>query len=117
MGSSIPTRIDHHLYAAAQAVAARHHRSAAQQIAHWAEIGRALEESPTVNLRAVERVLQGQAAYDDLGEREQAIVRATWDVEVDRRVEGLDLAQEFRAAGTPWVEADDEGHLIVSDQG
>ena len=48
-----------------------------------------------------------------LQEREQAIVRGTWDEQIAERFASLDLEKKFRAAGVDWVEADDEGNLVV----
>ena len=80
---------------------------AAQQISHWARIGRELEASPVTSLRDIQRVLAGQSAYDDLGERGQAIVRAIWDEQMADRRGSLDLAAEFTQAGRSWSEADE----------
>jgi hypothetical protein len=110
--STMPTRIDGDLFAAAKSSGAVHSRSAAQQLAHWARIGREFEASSRVTQRDVEAVLAGDGSYDALQEREQAIVRASWDEQIAERISSLDLAGRFRAAGVAWVEADDEGNLV-----
>lgn len=56
-------------------------------------------------------MLAGDGSYDALQEREQAIVRGTWDEDVAKRLASLNLEQKFQAAGVEWVEADDEGNL------
>jgi hypothetical protein len=71
------TRIDSDLFAAAKSSGAVHSRSAAQQLAHWARIGREFEASTSVGRREIEAVLAGDGFYDALQEREQAIVRGT----------------------------------------
>lgn len=109
----MPTRVDGELFAAARSSGAVHSRSAAQQIAHWARIGRELEASPGVSQRDIEAVLAGDGSYDALQEREQAIVRGTWDEQIAGRLSSLDLEQTFQAAGVEWVEADDEGNLVA----
>jgi ParD-like antitoxin of type II bacterial toxin-antitoxin system len=111
--STIPTRVDGDLFAAAKSSGAVHSRSAAQQIAHWARIGREFEASARVSHRDVEAVLAGDRSYDALQEREQAIVRGTWDEQVGERLSSLNLEQKFQAAGVEWAEADDEGHLVA----
>jgi len=108
----MPTRIDGELFAAAKSSGAVHSRSAAQQLAHWARIGREFEASSRVAQRDVEAVLAGDGSYDALQEREQAIVRASWDEQIAERISSLDLERKFRAAGVTWVEADDEGNLV-----
>jgi hypothetical protein len=111
--STMPTRIDGDLFAAARSSGAVHSRSAAQQLAHWARIGRELEASASVSRRDIEAVLAGDGSYDALQEREQAIVRGTWDEDIAKRISSLNLEQKFRAAGVGWVEADDEGNVIT----
>src|SRR5881394_1846291 len=61
---STPTRVDQSLFEAARAAGALYSRSAAQQLAHWARLGRELEASPSVTQDAIARVLAGQALYD-----------------------------------------------------
>ena len=111
--TTMPTRVDGDLFAAAKSSGAVHSRSAAQQIAHWARIGREFEASHGVNHRDIEAVLAGDGSYDALQEREQAIVRGTWDERIAERIASLNLEKKFRAAGVDWVEADDEGNLVV----
>lgn len=109
----MPTRVDGDLFAAAKSSGAVHSRSAAQQLAHWARIGREFEASASVSHRDIEAVLAGDGSYDALQEREQAIVRGTWDEQIAERLSALDLEQKFQAAGMEWVEADDEGNLVT----
>ena len=108
----MPMRVDGDLFDAAKSVGAVASRSAAQQISHWARIGRELEASPVTSLRDIQRVLAGQAAYDELGERSQAVVRAYWDEQMAERLAHLDLAAEFTQAGRSWTEADKQGHAV-----
>jgi hypothetical protein len=110
---TMPTRVDGDLFAAAKSSGAVHSRSAAQQIAHWARIGREFEASNGVSHRDIEAVLAGDGSYDALQEREQAIVRGTWDEQVAQRLSSLNLEKKFMAAGVDWVEADDEGNVVA----
>lgn len=108
--ASSPTRLPDDLYDAANAVAAGHSRSTAQQIAHWARIGREFER---VSVRDVEAVLSGTRSYDDLTDREQAIARIELDERIEEQRRSLDLEAEFRARGiTSWVSADEDGHVV-----
>lgn len=109
----MPTRINGELFAAAKSSGAVHSRSAAQQIAHWARIGRELEASASVSQRDIEAVLAGVGSYDALREREQAIVRGAWDEQIADRLASLDLESTFSAGGVEWVEADDEGNVVA----
>lgn len=110
--ASMPTRVDGDLFDAAKTVGAVNSRSAAQQINHWARIGREFEASGRISLRDIERVLAGQASYDDIGEPAQAVVRATWDQRVAEKLASLDFAREFTEAGESWSEGDDSGQVV-----
>lgn len=111
----MPIRVDGELFDAAKSVGAVANRSAGQQLAYWARIGRELESSPGTSLRDIHRVLAGNASYDELGERNQAVVRAIWDEQMEARRAHLDLAAEFTRAGRSWTEADESGRAIVRD--
>lgn len=112
MATTSPTRIDDELYASAKVVGSLMSRSAAQQIAHWARIGREIEAAGSVSFRAVAAVLAARQNYDGLTPEEQAVVRAEWAERMDARREGLDLAQEFADEGRSYVELDDEGAVV-----
>ncbi len=114
--STTPTRFDAALFESAQVAGARTHRSAAQQLAHWARLGRELEASSGLSQRDIDRVLAGQISYDDIGEREQAAVRTAWREGVDADLASLDLRARFEAQGrTRWSEADDKGNVTVHE--
>ena len=113
MAQSAPIRIDGELYAAAKAVAASQDRSAAQQIAHWARVGRELEASRDISAAAIQDVLSGRRHYDNLATEEQAVVRAVWTERLDALARGIDLTDTLRAEGhTEVVEADPEGRVV-----
>lgn len=109
------TRIDQSLLNAAKVAGERHSRSAAQQIDHWARIGREFEAAPSTTHRAVDLVLSGRMSYDALPDVAQTVVRATWDELLTGDIAQLDLTAELRAAGDPWPENDTDGTLIERD--
>lgn len=109
---AMPTRIDADLYEVARAVAPRNSRSAAQQINHWARIGRQLEETPQISHQAVQLVLLGKLSYDELPDGLQAVVRAEWAGSVAERIGGLDLQAEMLADGASWAETDATGATV-----
>lgn len=115
MGTTSPTRIDDELYASAKIVGPLMSRSAAQQIAHWARIGRELEAAESVSHRDIEEVLSGGRDYDDLSAQEQAVVRAEWSERMDVRRQGLDLAHTFGGQGRSYVELDEHGDVAVRE--
>lgn len=114
--STTPTRFDAELFESAQTAGARSHRSAAQQLAHWARIGRELEAATGVSQRDIDRVLAGQMSYDDLGDRDQAVVRTAWREGIDADLAALDLRSQFETEGrTHWSEADPTGTVSVHE--
>ena len=113
MAGTAPTRIDEDVASAAKAAAALLSRSAAQQVNHWARIGRELEASKSLSQRDIAQVLAGRSSYDVLNAREQAVVRAEWSERMTALRDSLDLAAELTAAGQPWVEADKDGHVVA----
>ena len=117
MAANAPTRIDDDLFAAAKAAGAVLSRSAAQQVNHWARIGRQLEESSAISQRDIARVLAGEAPYDTLPAYEQAVVRAEWDERMTAVREGLDFTDELVASGQEWAEADADGVTLVHPPG
>jgi hypothetical protein len=112
VAGTAPTRIDPDVASAAKVAGELLSRSAAQQVNHWARIGRELEVSKSVSQREIAQVLGGRSSYDALNVREQAIVRAEWNERMAALRESLDLAAEFRAAGQDWVEADEDGNVV-----
>lgn len=115
MSSTNPIRVDGELFEAARSVGAVTSRSAAQQLSHWARIGRELENSPNTSTSEIQRILAGEpgATFDSLSVTDQAMVRANWDERVAERLATLDFAEEFAREGTEWSEADDRGVVTV----
>jgi hypothetical protein len=116
MATTSPTRIDDELYASAKAAGEVMSRSAAQQIAHWARIGREIETG-TSSHREIARVLAGTTSYDDLGSRDQAVVRARWSERMTGLRESLDLAEELAAEGVSYSELDSRGNVVQHGPG
>ena len=111
-----PARLPADIYEKAAAAGTVSGRTVPQQVAYWARIGAAVEDSPEVSQRDIERVLAGQALYDGLSNsREKATGRAQWEVNLAARRASLDLAAEFRAAGRTWTEADPDGNPVTVD--
>ncbi len=111
--ASMPTRVERDLFETAKLAGSRQSRSAAQQIDHWARIGREFESAPSVTVDAVSRVLRGELSYDALpDDTAQALVRASWREQLEERISSLDLESQFVDAGEPWVEAEGDGTLV-----
>jgi len=112
MATTSPARIEDDLYASAKLVGEVLSRSASQQIAHWARIGREIQASASISHREIAEVLAGRASYDGLGPKEQAVVRAEWLERMAAYREELDLLERFQADGRSWVELDDDGRVV-----
>lgn len=112
MATTSPARIDDDLYASAKLAGQAQNRSASQQVAHWARIGREIEASAGISLRDLAEVLAGARPYDSLNPKEQAVIRAEWTARMTARREALDLASKFAAAGRSWVELDEDGKVV-----
>lgn len=112
MATTSPARIDDELFASAKLAGSVQSRSAAQQVAHWARIGREIEASGSLSVKDVHEVLAGSRSYDSLTAEQQAEVRAEWAMRMDERRASLDLAAAFTEAGRTWVELDDEGDVV-----
>lgn len=111
--SSTPIRIDAELLDTAKLVGSLQSRSAAQQIAHWARLGRELEASRSISAHAIAAVLAGRRSYDTLDSEDQAVVRAEWTNRLDAVADGIDLASEFNATGRPtWIDIAADGTLV-----
>ncbi|WP_186629377.1 TA system antitoxin ParD family protein [Rhodococcus sp. BP22] len=113
MGTTSSLRIDDDLYAAAKIAGSAASRSAAQQVAHWALVGREIETSHQVSTREISAVLAGRKSYDTLSVREQAVTRAAWSERMESVTESLNFESEFSAEGRPFVEADEDGNVLA----
>jgi ParD-like antitoxin of type II ParDE toxin-antitoxin system len=112
MATTSPARIDDELYASAKLAGDVQSRSASQQVAHWARIGREIEASASISHKEIAEVLAGSRSYDTLDAKEQAVVRAEWTARMDGLRETLNFAAQFGVEGRSWVELDDEGSVV-----
>lgn len=111
--SSTPIRLDRELLEAAKLAGSHQSRSAAQQIAHWARLGREIEASRTISAHTITAVLHGRQSYDTLEPDDQAVVRAEWTNRLDAVADGIDLASEFAAAGRrTWIDIAADGTIV-----
>ncbi len=110
--NTTPTQVDGELYESAKVVAALMGRSAAQQIAHWARIGREVEAVASVSQPSIAAALAGVVPYDELTPLEQAVVRAEWVERMDALRENLDFSAEFAAVGKTYVGLDAQDQVV-----
>lgn len=111
MGKTTPTRVDEDLFASAQLVGPLMERSAAQQLVHWARVGREVEAAADVSHREIAEVLAHRRSYDELSSREQAVVRAEWTERIAARRKALNLAQKFAETDRGYVELGPDGEV------
>jgi ParD-like antitoxin of type II bacterial toxin-antitoxin system len=116
MATTSPARIEDDLYASAKLAGDALSRSASQQIAHWARIGREIQASASISHREIADVLAGRGSYDGLDPKEQAVVRAEWAERMAVYREELDLTERFAAEGRTWVELADDGRVTERDR-
>jgi hypothetical protein len=57
-------------------------------------------------------VLAGDGSYDELAEREQAVVRKLWDERITMDLASANFEVEFVAEGREWADADKDGNLV-----
>ena len=104
-----PTRIASDVYAAAQQVAVRESRSAAEQVNHWARIGQSLAMHQAASRRRIEAVLAGTLPMSVLRPDEREVVNAELDAAITSRAQATPLG---KAAGGTTVALDDDGRLV-----
>lgn len=111
--STASIRVDAALVDDAKAVGAIMSRSAAQQLSHWAKLGRELEAASGVSQSLIQRVLAKDpaASYDDLSADEQAAVRVAWAELAEERRARLNFAEEFAQSGSTYTTADEHGTI------
>ena len=112
-----PVRLDAEITEAARIAASRMSRSVAQQVSHWARIGRELERAGDVSAEDIRRVLDGQAGYDALASKEQAMVRAVWSGRIDQLRSELRLDSLYAERGYQYAELDERGEVVVHGNG
>jgi deoxyxylulose-5-phosphate synthase len=110
--SSTPTRISSDVVAAATEVGSSEHRSAAEQINHWARIGMQVERSSTLANRRVLAVAAGRAQFSELHPDERVAAHALIDAAIAERVASARFGESARAEGQRTVSLDEQGNLI-----
>ncbi|TXI10579.1 MAG: hypothetical protein E6Q76_03820 [Rhizobium sp.] len=111
--ASTPIRLDAEITSSARETARQMSRSVAEQLSHWARIGRELERSPEISIRHIEGVLNGKKSYDALSVKEQALVRASWSARLDELSSTLRLDTEFKKTGYQYAELDAQGKVVT----
>ena len=116
MGTAFaPVRLETEITDAARDEATRMSRSLAQQVSHWARIGRELERSREISADDIRRVLDGGGDYDHLTAKGQAVVRAVWSGRIDSLRAGLRLDKSYAESAYRYAELDERGEVVVRE--
>ena len=107
-----PTRIADDVYESAQAVSAQEGRSTAEQINHWARLGREVTIHESASRSRVEAALAGRLAIDELDRAEGRVYDAETQVALEDRLRAVDLSVALHKQGLVTVAVDDEGRLV-----
>lgn len=106
------TRFDADLFEAAAAEGARQSRSARQQLAHWARVGRAVSSVSSAQRARVEAALAGELPLSTLTSEESIVVNAEISTGIEERLAQVDFGDELAAEGITTVALDAEGNLV-----
>ena len=109
---STPTRISADIAEAAAAVGAAEHRSAAEQIHHWARLGMEVERSNAFDHRRVLAVAAGREQFSTLSPDERAVAHGLINARIKARAADEHFGADARARGETTVSLDDEGRLV-----
>lgn len=112
MAETEVVRITAELVRAAREEGASLSRSTAQQLSHWARLGRALESS-SISASGIRAVLEGRRSIDELAAEDEKAIAEVWSTRIDETIRSLDLAERFRATGEQYAELDDDGNVVV----
>ena len=106
------TRTAADLYDSAVAEGARQHRSAKQQLDHWARVGRAVSSRHTAARQKVEAALAGQLAPAELSEEEGAVFNAEVSAAIQESLVDTDYGQVLASRGVTTVALDGDGQIV-----
>jgi len=106
------TRFDAELVEAAAAEGARQSRSARQQLAHWARVGRAVSSVGSSQRARLEAALAGRLPMNTLTGEETVVVNAEIAAGIEERLAQVDFGDELAAEGITTVALDTDGNLV-----
>ena len=112
MAATHPTRVAADIAESAARVGRLESRSAAQQIDHWARLGRNISMHQTAARRRVEAALTGDLALAELTAEERLVVHAELDVAVAEAAQSTKFADLLAGEGITTVALDDAGNLV-----
>ena len=111
MPATKPTRVDADLFEAAAAEGALQSRSAAQQINHWARMGRTIAVHGSAGKERIVQALAGTLPLHQLDEGEQLVVNAELDADINARAAATQFGPVLARGGITTVALDEHGVL------
>lgn len=106
------TRIAGDIAETAAAVAVHEHRSAAEQVNHWARIGMHIERAASLNTRRMLAAADGTGQFAELTVEERETAHALVDTAIAERVVAADFGGAARAGGQTTVSLNEDGQLV-----
>lgn len=105
------TRFDADLFEAAAAEGRRQARSASQQLAHWARVGRSVSATETSSRKRVENALAGVLPVSELDDIESVVFNAEVTAAIEENLGRADYARDLLGGGVTVVFIED-GDLV-----
>jgi hypothetical protein len=113
MARTHPTRVAADIAESAARVGRLESRSAAQQIDHWARLGRNISMHQTAARRRVEAALAGELTLTELTAEERLVVHAELDVAVAEAAQVTSFGDVLAGEGIATVALDADGNLVA----
>ncbi len=106
------TRFSSDLVDAAASEGEREHRSARQQLEHWARVGREVSDQRTVARRRVEAALAGRVPLRELSAEEGVVFNAEITAALEESLATGNHLADRAAQGRSTVVLDDQGRVV-----
>jgi hypothetical protein len=105
------TRFDVELFEAAVDEARREHRSARQQLEHWARVGQEFSAHETAARRRIMAAVGGELPLSELAADEQLVANVELDVAIRERAAATPFGRTLLKGGATAVALDENGVL------
>ena len=111
-GKERVTRVSEELFQAASTAGAAEHRSAKQQLEHWARIGQSVDAQTSSARRRLDAVMSGRLPVTGLTVEEGTAFDALVEADLAERLTAIDFGAALRAEGVTTVSVNDAGELV-----
>lgn len=106
------TRVSEELFQAASAAGSVEHRSAKQQLEHWARIGQSVDAHTSTSRRRVSAAMEGRLPVTALTYDEGVAFDAFVETELAERIASTDVGEILRGEGVTTVSLNGAGQLV-----